>query len=189
MEDVKSVVVGDGAVGKTCLLIAYTSDSYDDTYIPTIFDTYSTNLMLDATPVNLNLWDTAGQEDYDRLRPLSYPDTDVFLVCFSIASRHSFRNVQAKWLPEVQFYSKSAPIVLVGLQKDRRPMRHAGDEFVTFEEANALAQEMGCAAYVECSSKTGEGVKHAFDSAVRLALSTRKQARRASRRAVACSIL
>ena len=114
----------------------------------------------------------------------------MLVVFFLVRSRHSFRNVEAKWLPEVQFYSKTAPIVLVGLQKDRRPVQHAGDEFVSFEEANALAQEMGCATYVECSSKTGEGVKHTFDSAVRLAVKSRKQAaKRGSRRAVACSIL
>jgi len=52
--------------------------------------------MVDGKPISLGLWDTAGQEDYDRLRPLSYPQTDVFLICFSIVSRASFDNVKAK---------------------------------------------------------------------------------------------
>lgn len=52
--------------------------------------------MVDGKPISLGLWDTAGQEDYDRLRPLSYPQTDVFLICFSIVSPASFDNVKSK---------------------------------------------------------------------------------------------
>uniref|UniRef100_A0A3Q3KDN9 Uncharacterized protein n=1 Tax=Monopterus albus TaxID=43700 RepID=A0A3Q3KDN9_MONAL len=89
----KLVVVGDGACGKTCLLIVFSKDEFPEVYVPTVFETYVADIEVDNKQVQLALWDTAGQEDYDRLRPLSYPDTDVILMCFSVDSPDSLENI------------------------------------------------------------------------------------------------
>merc|ERR1711862_861374 len=89
----KLVIVGDGACGKTCLLIVFSKDEFPEVYVPTVFENYVADIEDDGKQVELALWDTAGQEDYDRLRPLSYPDTHVILMCFSIDSPDSLDNI------------------------------------------------------------------------------------------------
>lgn len=100
-QQIKCVVIGDGAVGKTCALISYSNDSFPEEYVPTVFDNYTVNVSVGGRMISLGLWDTAGQEDYDRLRSLSYPSTDVFLIMFSLTSKTSLDNVKTKWAKEV----------------------------------------------------------------------------------------
>jgi len=174
---IKCVVVGDGTVGKTCMLISYTTDSFPGEYVPTVFDNYSAPMVCDGVPVSLGLWDTAGQEDYDRLRPLSYPQTDVFLICFSVVSPSSFENVTSKWCPEIKHHCPDAPILLIGTKIDLREDKEAlqalsdnGHSPVKREQGQKLANKIRAVRYLECSALTQRGLKQVFDEAVRAVL-------------------
>ncbi|VDN26688.1 unnamed protein product [Gongylonema pulchrum] len=217
----KLVIVGDGACGKTCLLIVFSKDQFPDVYVPTVFENYVADIEVDGKQVwfvahpnlpyshnpcfliftcfiwddpcvvgfctvirlllgfaeifdavlhrffclwwvvELALWDTAGQEDYDRLRPLSYPDTDVILMCFSIDSPDSLENIPEKWTPEVRHFCPNVPIILVGNKKDLRcdqqtvrELAKMKQEPVRPEQGRAIAEQIGAFAYLECSAKT-----------------------------------
>ncbi|KAE8185533.1 hypothetical protein CF336_g7366 [Tilletia laevis] len=174
---IKCVVVGDGAVGKTCLLISYTTNKFPSEYVPTVFDNYAVTVMIGEDPYTLGLFDTAGQEDYDRLRPLSYPQTDVFLVCFSVTSPASFENVKEKWFPEVHHHCPGVPCLIVGTQVDLRDDPATVDKLarskqrpVSFDQGERLARELGAVKYVECSALTQKGLKNVFDEAIVAAL-------------------
>merc|ERR1719420_151565 len=96
------------------MLHSYSRNEFPDKYEPTVFDNYACSLMVDGRPLTLGLWDTAGQEDYDRLRPLSYPQTDCFILCFSVTNRASFANAQSKWADELRHHAPRTPFLLVG---------------------------------------------------------------------------
>jgi len=175
-EKVKCVVVGDGSVGKTCLLWVYANDEFPDEYIPTVFtNTVVSSIIIEDKSVNLALWDTAGQEDYDRLRPLSYPQTNVFLVCFSIGLRSSFDNVKEKWIPEVRHHASDTPIITVGCKSDLRKDKTYKGELITIEEAEKLREKIKAVKYMECSAKTKEGLKVLFEETAKAALAHLKQ--------------
>lgn len=178
MRSIKAVVVGDGGVGKTCLLISYTTNTFPNDYIPTVFDNYSALVMVEGEPVKLGLWDTAGQAEYDRLRPLLYPQTEIFLCCFSVVLPELYHNVKAKWIPEVMHHSpKDTLILLVGTKTDLRDDLHVQDDLsakgqraVSSEQGERLAREVGAIRYMECSAATQVGVQELFDFAIRSVL-------------------
>ncbi|KAL6052276.1 Ras- C3 botulinum toxin substrate 2 [Balamuthia mandrillaris] len=165
LDNVKLVVIGDGAVGKTCLLISYTEDRFDSQYVPTVFDNMSTGVEIEGQIINVNLWDTAGQETYDRLRILSYPDTDCFLLCFSLVSRASFNNILSKWYPEISHNCPSARRLLVGTKMDLRGTKP--EEEPTTAEIEEMVRKIEAEGFVECSALTQQGVKEVFDTAIR----------------------
>eukprot|EP01115_Flamella_aegyptia_P008995 TRINITY_DN37815_c0_g1_i1.p1 TRINITY_DN37815_c0_g1~~TRINITY_DN37815_c0_g1_i1.p1 ORF type:complete len:211 (+),score=44.83 TRINITY_DN37815_c0_g1_i1:83-715(+) len=175
--DIKLMVVGDGSVGKTCLLISYTTNSFPGEYVPTVFDNYNANAIVEGNPVNLGLWDTAGSSEYDTLRPLSYPGTDVFLICFSLFSPESCENVMKKWFPEIKQHAPDVPIILVGTKLDLRSkaeavqsLKDAGQSPITNQQGEELAKQIGAKKYIECSALTQQNLAQVFEEAVKLVL-------------------
>ncbi|OLY85398.1 Ras-related protein Rac1 [Smittium mucronatum] len=148
--------------------------------------------MVDGKPINLGLWDTAGQEDYDRLRPLSYPQTDVFLICFSLVSPPSFENARTKWYPEISHHSPNVPCILVGTKLDLREdpetiekLREKRMVPITYPQGLQMAKEIKAVRYLECSALTQKGLKNVFDEAIRSVLTPLAPPKRAKK----CSIL
>jgi len=184
-ETIKLVVIGDGAVGKTCLLISYANNKFPEDYIPTVFDNYVVNLTAGDRNIELGLWDTAGQEEYDRLRPLSYANAQVFLICFSLVNPVSFENVSAKWYPEVMHFCPEVPQILVGTKLDARNdqatierLKNQGQKPVSTEQGQELARKIKAVRYMECSAKTNEGLKAVFDEAIKAVLFQKRRKKR-----------
>ncbi|AQK56603.1 Rho-related protein from plants 8 [Zea mays] len=175
---IKCVTVGDGAVGKTCMLICYTSNKF-----PTVSSSFLYLIPVPIGkkvavrfPVNLGDFITSnGQEDYNRLRPLSYRGADVFVLAFSLVSRASYENIMKKWIPELQHYARGVPVVLVGTKFDLREdkhylMDHPGLVPVTTAQGEELRRQIGAMYYIECSSKTQQNVKAVFDAAIKVVI-------------------
>ena len=175
MESVKIVSIGDGFTGKTCLLIKLAQNTFPRDYVPTVFDNYAAQMSIPIKgkqrSFNLNLWDTAGQQEYDTLRPLSYPGTDIFLLFFSIHEPDSFENITAKWVKEVKESDASCPEAkhfVVGTKTDLRTdegtiakLKAKGQHPITYKEGVELAKKIGAQKYVECSAKT-ENLEEVF---------------------------
>jgi len=170
LSNLKLVVVGDGAVGKTSLLYVYNNGSFPEEYVPTVFENASKDATYKGKSVTLRLYDTAGQEEYDRLRPLSYPGTNIVLLCYSVASRSTFESISSKWAPEVRHYLPRVPTILVGLKTDIRD-QDEGDKPADFdpvkkEEGEELAKKIGASLYMESSAKKEIGVADIFEKAM-----------------------
>ena len=148
------------------LITSYTMNIFPDNYIPTgILDHASTietvRRLGKSHKIELSIWDTAGQEDYDRLRPLSYPQTDIFLLCYSIESQSSYNNIKTKWVDEIKSHMPDTPFLLVGTKIDLR-----NENSLQEIDGYNLAKDVGAQEYVECSALTQEKLKQVFDAAV-----------------------
>ncbi|KAM9220415.1 rho-related GTP-binding protein RhoD [Dugong dugon] len=182
VQSAKVVLVGDGGCGKTSLLMVFAEGDFPENYTPTVFERYNVNLQIKGKPVHLQIWDTAGQEDYDRLRPLFYPDASVLLLCFDVTSPYSFNNIFDRWYPEVSHFCKETPIVIVGCKTDLRKddslvkkLRKNGLEPVTYNRGQEMARSVGAVAYLECSARLHDNIHAVFQEAAKVALSSRRR--------------
>ncbi|ETO08845.1 ras-related C3 botulinum toxin substrate 2 isoform 1 [Reticulomyxa filosa] len=161
-------------------MISYIINDFPKDYIPTFLNNYNITIMVDNKQINLDLWDigtkkkqiiqeqtkkrTPGlKEDYDRLRPLNYPQMQVFLVCFSVISEDSYSNVTEKWVPEVSHHAPGVPIILVGTKADlRNDTKH---KCLQNEIGGKLKKYIGAVKYIKCSALTQDNLKELLDSA------------------------
>jgi len=152
-----------------------------------VFDGYSSRHEVDGDAITLGLFDTMGQEEYDRLRPLSYPCTDVFMLCFSLCDRESYENVTKRWQHELTSHLPTARLILVATKLDidgenndesansdnHNTGRTAGKRAVSTSEGLELQKLIGAESYVECSAVTREGVNQVFEEMMRAGVTLR----------------
>jgi len=195
--EIKVTVVGSNNVGKTSLLISYTTNTFPTEYVPTVFDNYCAKAVVEGSAIDLILFDTAGNEEYDSMRPLNYPGTDVFLLCFSVLSPDSAEQVIKKWVDEIRSQCTTIPILLVGTKIDLREnskeiaaLKSAkGRDPITKEQGKQLADAIGACGYVECSALTQAGLNEVFNTAMKVKLFPPKELPKASKdKAKECSI-
>ncbi|XP_066465696.1 rho-related GTP-binding protein RhoF [Tiliqua scincoides] len=194
-EELKAVVVGDGGCGKTSLLLVYAKGAFPEQYAPSVFEKYTTSVTVGKKEVTLHLYDTAGQEDYDRLRPLSYQNTNVVLICFDVMNPISFDNVLIKWCHEVNHFCRGVPIVLVGCKTDLRmdkeqlrKLRSAQQEPVTYSQGEDARRQINADIYLECSAKFRENIEQVFRETAIITLNAMKKSRR-QKKGRPCAIL
>ncbi|EKD18598.1 uncharacterized protein L3040_005944 [Drepanopeziza brunnea f. sp. 'multigermtubi'] len=182
----KLVLLGDGACGKTSLLNVFTRGYFPTVYEPTVFENYVHDIFVDNVHIELSLWDTAGQEEFDRLRSLSYDDTHAIMLCFSVDSKDSLENVESKWVGEIAENCQGVKLVLVALKCDLR--EQAGDDeapaaeglqprekkdMIDYNQGLEVARRINALRYLECSAMRNRGVNEAFTEAARVALSVK----------------
>jgi len=191
--DLKFVVVGDGAVGKTCLLQAFSKGDVSKDHVPTIFENSQKEYTHKNQKYNLDLWDTAGQENFDRLRPLSYKGVDCFLLCFDVSNATSLDNVRFKWIDEVNKAIKESDpndakgkLMLVGTKCDMRGKKKSEKtkdlKEVTNEQIRKQREQIGRlinesnwedkVPYVETSAWERIRIDEVFQAAITLCMDT-----------------
>merc|ERR1712080_98506 len=175
----KAVVVGDSKSGKTNLIEAFINGAVPDVYSPTVFENHVTDMEVEGKLLDLGIWDTSGRQDHMGIRKISYQDTDVIIICFSIGSPSSLQNVVNIWAPEIRKYLPTVPLVLVGAQNDLRhdPVtvsnlaRH-GEHPVTYKETLDVAEQLEANDYMECSTATDQGVARVFETVAKAAVTS-----------------
>jgi len=180
---IKIALVGDGTVGKTCMLMSYVCQAFMEDYIPTMFDNFSTIESVDGELVNVILWDTAGQEDYETIRTTTcFPNTHVFILCFSVVHPDSFHNIKQKWLEELRKSCPDTPYILVGTKTDLRSdeetvkkLQEKGKEPISTKMGQKRAKEIKAKAYIECSARDLSTVNNIFVEAIRVVMDPLKE--------------
>ncbi|EDV32684.1 uncharacterized protein Dana_GF22152 [Drosophila ananassae] len=162
----KAVLLGEGCVGKTSLVLRYMEDRFNSQHLSTLqasFVTRKVNLE-DGRKAQLNIWDTAGQERFHALGPIYYRGSDGALLVYDITDQDSFQKVKS-WVRELrQMRGTDIALIIVGNKTDLEEQRA-----VMHQEAMQYARTVG-AQYVETSAKENEGVTELFELLTQLML-------------------
>ncbi|KAF7696027.1 rho family GTPase 1a [Silurus meridionalis] len=172
----KLVLVGDVQCGKTAMLQVLAKDCYPETYIPTVFENYTSGLEIEEQHIELSLWDTSGSPYYDNVRPLCYSDSDAVLLCFDVGRPDTVESSLKKWKTEIMDFCPSARILLVACKTDLRTdvctlMELSTQKMapISHEQGSSLAKQVGAEAYLECSAFTSEKSIHSVFRSAALA--------------------
>uniref|UniRef100_M4B0H2 Rho-related GTP-binding protein RhoH n=2 Tax=Xiphophorus TaxID=8082 RepID=M4B0H2_XIPMA len=178
MNNGRCVLVGDCAVGKTALLVRFTSETFPDSYKPTVFENTGVEVYMDGVQISLGLWDTAGNDNFKQIRPRSYQQADVVLMCYSVANPNSLASIQRKWIAEVRENLPRVPVLVVATQTDLREVGVHRGSCISPAEGKRVAQEVHAKGYLECSSLSNRGVQQVFEYAVRTIFNKHKKRER-----------
>jgi small GTP-binding protein len=180
MQSIKIVVVGDGAVGKTSFLISFTMNAFPNEYVPTVFDNFNCMYEFEGSNISLGLWDTAGQQDFEKLRPISYKESDIYLLFFSVMNPTSLENIKLRWVDEIRTHSPNTPYYLIGTQIDERDndelinsLKERGKHPVSAKEGKESAKEIGAIGYLEIAPKQ-MNFGSIFDDVIRYVVNIRR---------------
>ena len=173
-KELKVVFTGESSIRdeKICLLMVLNGKSHPEKYVPSLFENNTQEVIIEGNLIKFHVWDTAGQDEYDRLRPLSYSGCNCVALSFKLTDRNSFFQIEEKWYKEVKKYCKDAALILVGLCLDER--ESGNSNHVSDAEANQMVVDLNLSAFIACSAKTGEGVDKVFPAIAKACLSRSK---------------
>eukprot|EP00736_Rhodelphis_marinus_P000449 Rmarinus@m.3150 len=174
---IKVVMLGDEGSGKTSLSTRFYESRFPAEYIPTVTSQTSTVVPFERETWKLDIWDTCCRSDHDKFRPLAYPGTNLFIICYSVGSRESFERVLTKWTRELvqQEQIPYVPLFLMGTKKDlrnpalwRKRRETPAVDIVSLKEGMDMAEEIGASGFFECSSLTNQGLEGFFDAVMEI---------------------
>ena len=181
MKTIKCVAVGNVLVGRSTLFVRYTKGEYPSyCFSPSPWEEYAATLTVNGEPYTLEMYNMAGDDEYDRFKPLIYQNADVIMLCFSVVDPCSYENITEKWWPELHNFCPNVSIVLVGMKLDLRDdkftlrdLKAKHERPITHNEGLEMQHKIGAVAYLECSALTKEGVQKVFHAVVSAALTHR----------------
>uniref|UniRef100_A0A0B7AYI3 Uncharacterized protein n=1 Tax=Arion vulgaris TaxID=1028688 RepID=A0A0B7AYI3_9EUPU len=171
--DLKCVVVGDGSVGKTSMLMGYATNRYPTQHVPSVFDNYAGSLKFAGKKIQMQIIDAVEGTENPKFRQSLYSGTHIFVICFSVVKPASLRHVEEVWLPEIRSFTPGIPFILVGAQADLRSvdiirdmLASSGQRPITTAEGAMLARRVGATCYIETSPEVEKNVRKLINSAI-----------------------